>query len=76
VVGAHLLGGEEVRGDEHPGPPPVLAVGGEADSRRPVDEVVDEPGRRPRGEDVVVRAQDRPRRARGGHDKARDGAEA
>ena len=76
VVGVDLLDGEQVGGDELPDLPPVLAVGGEGDVGGPVHEVVEERGRRPRGEDVVVRPQDRLRRARRGHHEVRDGAEA
>ena len=76
MVRVHLLDGEQVRGDELPDLPPVLAVGGEGDVGGPVHEVVEQQRRRPRGEDVVVRPQDRLRRACGGHDEVRDRAEA
>lgn len=65
-----------MRGDEPPELAPVLAVGGEADVRRPVKQGVRDPGRRPRGEGVVVRAHDKLRSARRRHDQVRDGAEA
>jgi hypothetical protein len=65
-----------VCGDEPPELAPVLAVGGEADVRRPVEQGVGDLGRRPRGDGVVVHPQDQLRRARGRHDQARDGAEA
>ena len=76
VVGVHLLDGQEVRGDEPPELAPVLVVGGEADVRRSVEQDVDDLGRWPRGEGVVVRPQDQLRRPRGRHDQGRDGAEA
>jgi len=76
AVGVHLLDGEEVCGDELPGPTPVFAVGSQGDVRRAVQESVGEGGRRARGEDVVVGAHDRLRRARGRHDEVGDGTEA
>lgn len=75
AVGLHLLDGEEVRGDELPELPPVLAVGGEADVRRAVQEDVGDNGHRPRGEHEVVSPQDRLRRTRGRHHQVPDGAE-
>ena len=76
AVGVHLLDCEEVCSDELPGLAPVLAVRGQGDVRRAVHESVGDGGRRARGEDVVVRAHDRLRRARGRHDQVGDGAEA
>ena len=76
AVGVHLLDGQEVRGDELPELAPVLAVGGEADVRRPVEQDVGDLGRRPRGKGVVLRTQDQLRRPRGRHDQAPDSAES
>ena len=75
AVGVHLLDGEEVCSDELPGLAPVLAVRGQGDVRRAVHESVGDGGRLARGEDVVVRAQDRLRYARGGDDEVGDGTE-
>jgi len=72
----HLLDCEEVCSDELPCLAPVLAVGGQGDIRRAIQESVADAGRRARGEDVVVRAHDRLRRTRGRHDEVGDGAEA
>uniref|UniRef100_A0A8R7UUY8 Uncharacterized protein n=1 Tax=Triticum urartu TaxID=4572 RepID=A0A8R7UUY8_TRIUA len=72
----HLPGAEQVRGDQPPSLAPELAVGGEGDVGAAAQEGVDERARRPRGEDVVVRAQDRLGRARGGDDEGARLAEA
>ena len=54
VKRVHLLDGEEARGDKLPNLTPVLTVGSKGNGRRPVQEVVQDLGRRPRGEDVVA----------------------
>ena len=69
AVGLHLLGVEQVRGDQLLGLPPPVAVG-----REPED--VAEDGAGPRGQRLVVRAQHRLSGARGRRHKRRDHAEA
>lgn len=76
AVGADLLHREELRGDDLPDVAPVLAVRGEGDVRRAVEEDVGDDGAWPGREDVVVGAQDGLRGARGRHDDGRDGAKA